>query len=127
MLFTCLGTKGNLLKFSPWAERNHLLSQLRECIRYLHKSIVRPRPGGNKCSEEMCAVSSPGGAVLGSIILYGKRKRMRISVQDLSLCCASLVYVSLPKSCQAYLADLFKELMLVAYCDLLFLTLPCSY
>lgn len=64
MLFTCLGTKGSLLKFSPWAEQMHLLSQLRKCIRYLHKLIVRTRPGGNKYSEEMCAVSSPGGVVL---------------------------------------------------------------
>lgn len=64
MLFTCLGTKGNLLKFSPWAEQKHLLSQLRKCIRYLHKLIVRPRPGGRKYSEEMCAVCSPGGVVL---------------------------------------------------------------
>lgn len=103
MLLTCLGTKGSLLKFFPRAEQMHLLSQLRKCIRYLHKLIVRSRPGGNKYSEEKCAVS-PGGTVLsqqGSIILYGKRERMWISMWDLSFCWASLVDISLPKSCQA--------------------------
>lgn len=127
MFFTCLGTKGSLLKFFPWAEQTHLLSQLRKCIRYLHKLIVRPRPGGSKYSEETCAVSSPGGVVLSkpgiNNPLWEKNENfdMRLFLM-LSLFSLHQPAQILPGSLQT--SSRSWCLWLIA--DLLFLTLPCA-